>query len=632
MKKQDFHMIARLEPFSFLLADELKEISSQCSSETHKKGTILCIQGSTRIKKLYIFAKGSAERFFEEGGHRTLRGKLGEGDTFGGISILLNNHISIRTLELTEDSIIYTLPSGIFLNVCKKNEYFQEYFTNIFGKRMQNRSYAGIISRQMKDRELSLPFLNQPVMRICSVNVVSCSHGTSIKNAAAQMALHKISFIFVKNKNNIIEGIVTDNDLRKRVVATGYDIHRPASEIMTSPVESISHDSQIFEAFMTMMQHDLKHLPLKDDQGNFTGVITDKDLIAAQGESPYLLIREVKQAENIKEIFNIQQWVPEVLFPLIKSGARAADLSRLVTALSDAVLHKIISFALAEKGDPPCKFAFMVMGSEEKSEQTLKTDQDNAIVYEDSSDKHQAKANHTYFLELGYLICTWLDKAGFDLCKGNNMAKNPRWCQPISVWKQYFFRWIRSGSPEDLLHSSIFFDFRGIRGELDLVDDLRAHLFHSLKGWLGFFRNLTENALYFRPPIGFFRNIVVESKGEHKNSFDLKRAMLPIVDFARIYALKHNIKATNTLSRLEQIHAEGAIDKKEFSELEQSYNYLLQLRFIRQVSCIIDEGKKADNFCNPKNLSRIDRTMLKEIFKRVEHLQQKLSVEFIGIV
>ena len=167
---------------------------------------------------------------------------------------------------------------------------------------------------------------------------------------------------------------------------------------------------------------------------------------------------------------------------------------------------------------------------------------------------------------------------------------------------------------------------------MELIDSLRRHLFQSLGGWSGFFRNLTENALYFKPPIGFFRNFVVESKGEHRNKFDIKSAMTPIVDFARIYALKNKIEETNTLERLQQLSLHKVLSNQEFEEIEKAYSFLQQLRFVRQVTAAIDENKKPDNYINPKKLTRIEQKMLKEIFLRVEKFQTKLEFEFIGIV
>jgi len=224
-----------------------------------------------------------------------------------------------------------------------------------------------------------------------------------------------------------------------------------------------------------------------------------------------------------------------------------------------------------------------------------------------------------------------LNDVGYDFCTGNVMAKNPQWCQPIERWKSYFTDWIHAAEAEDLLQASIFFDFRRGYGDPLLVTELREHLSASLSGWSGFFRHMTENALNFKPPLGFFRNFVVESKGRHRNAFDIKSAMTPIVDFARVYALKNGIEETNTLERIDQLRVKKILSTKEYEELEKAYSFLMQLRFVRQITAALDEHVKPDNYINPKKLTQIEQTMLKEIFKRVEKFQSKMNFDFIGI-
>ena len=263
-------------------------------------------------------------------------------------------------------------------------------------------------------------------------------------------------------------------------------------------------------------------------------------------------------------------------------------------------------------------------------EQTLKTDQDNAIVFEDTPPGSQKKAAQ-YFLKFSERVCNGLDEAGYALCKGGVMAKNANWCQPLSTWKSYFKRWIHTAEPEALLQASIFFDFKAGYGDVELITQLRQYLFDTLSDWPGFFRHMAENALYFTPPIGFFRNFVVESKGEHRDAFDIKAAMQPIVDYARIYALNNQIDETNTLERINQLLVLKKISWEQHNELETAYSYLMQQRLVRQVKAMVEENAAPDNYITPKRLSRIEQTMLKEIFKRIEKFQGKLSFDFTGM-
>jgi CBS domain-containing protein len=591
---------------------------------------VLFIQGQSKLEYLYIIKKGAAERYFEENDEKTLRGMLGEGDMYGGISMLLNKSIAIRTLRLTEDSYFYILSKEIFLDICQKYDAFSDYFTDTFGKRMLDRSYAEIIAGNFRPMEVETEFFSQPVDTIVNRELVYCDHDMPIQAAAAVMSQHNSSSIFIRAADGDFVGIVTDHDLRNKVTATGYDILKPVSDIMTSPLVSVPSRALIFESMMTMMQKNIKHLAITDSNDKVAGVIANRDLLVAQGQSPFFVAREIAQARFVNQIVQAYHQIPQLVQALIHTGAKAQNVSRFLTTVSDAILQKLISFAIDEMGPPPARFVFMILGSEGRKEQTLKTDQDNAIIIEDLPAKAAEEAM-SYFQSFSEKVCGWLDDVGYDFCKGGVMAKNHKWCQPLKVWKKYFAGWIHTASPEALLQASIFFDFRGGYGDTDLIDELREYLFKSLVGWPGFFRHLAENAMFFTPPIGFFRNFLVESKGEHRDSFDIKAAMQPVVDYARIYALKSRVAETNTLGRLHELYEQNELSSQQYQELDAVYSYLMQQRFVRQVRASIEENGKPDNYINPKKLSRIEQTTLKEIFKRIETFQAKLSFDFTGL-
>jgi len=616
-------------PFSFLSEPEIAKIASELSVIYHPKEQIIFTQGVSRIDALYIIQKGAAERYYEENSQITLRNEISEGSLFGGISMLLNNSISIRSLKTTEDTYFYTWPRQRFLDVCSQFESFSEYFTDTFGKRMLDRSYASIVAQTIQPREESLQFLNQTIDGIFQRNIVYCLMDMTIQSAAELMTRHHCSSILVRDGAGDFVGIVTDNDLRQKVIARGLSILQPVSSIMSAPLKSISQKALLFEALMTMMQENMKHLAVTGENDKVMGIITDKDILASQGQSPLFLIREIQSSERLEELTHLQGQLPGVIQNLIRNGAKAKNLTRLITTISDAILVKLLDMAIEQIGPPPCRFAFMVMGSEGRKEQTLKTDQDNAIIYEDPSEA-SAEEVRTYFLEMGETVCTWLDQVGYEFCKGDVMAKNPQWCQPVSVWKQYFSTWTHQAEAEDLLQASIFFDFRGGYGDMTLVNDLRQYLMDTLLGWAGFFRHMTENALYFKPPLGFFRNFIVESKGEHRDAFDIKSAMMPIIDIIRIYSLKYGIAETNTPERMLQLYYKKKLTWDTYSELEHAYGFLMQMRFSRQVNAVMIDRTGPDNYINPKKLTKIEQTMLKEIFSRIDKMQKHISFEFTG--
>jgi CBS domain-containing protein len=446
------------------------------------------------------------------------------------------------------------------------------------------------------------------------------------------MAKSNSASIFLKDEKGKMKAIVTDADLRKKVIANGMDIGKPASAIASSSMTTVPADAQVFEAFLKIIEDGKNHLAVLSKTNTIIGTISHKDLITDQAKSSYLLIKSIKTAGSIKKLQNMHSKMALMLLDPIRNGSNPEYITRLITTISDAILDKVLEISIAEMGPPPCRFAFMIMGSEGREEQTLVSDQDNGIVFEDIDDEKQRAAASDYFGKLAELACNLLNTAGYKFCDGECMAKNPKWCQPLSQWKAYFDHWIYHASPEDLLNSSIFFDFKGVWGDLELTDQLKAFLLNAVNQQAGFLRHLTENALHFKPPMSAFGKLVVESKGENKGALNIKWAMLPIVDLARIYALKHGITQTNTLTRLFRLYMQRVFTNREYIDLIQSYNYIMNLRFRRQITTLIDEKKPPDNFLNPKNLSYLDTAMLKEIFKKIESFQGKLKAEFIGMV
>ena len=460
---QTRHFLARVDPFSFLPAEEIDPIVSQLSMVHYPKGAVLFVQGRSRVGYLYILQKGSAERYYEEGRKKTMSGMLGEGDAYGGISMLLNDGISVRTLQVTEDSYFYLLPKQQFLDICARNEAFSEYFTDIFGKRMLERSYARIVANTAHPKEEGSLFFNRLVTDIYAQNPAFCGMDASIRDTACIMRGRHIGSVFIQDEKGRCVGVVTERDLTEKVIAEGIDPAPAGVRGHVVPVRAIPGQALVFEALMVMMQENIRHLAVTGADDAVIGVLSSRDLLAAQGHSPLLLLREIADAGDMDAIIQRRGKVPEMVRGLIASGVQAKNVTRFITAVSDAILDKLVGYALDTLGAPPARFAFMIMGSEGRREQTLKTDQDNAIVFEDVPASRQAEVTD-YFLKFGETVCNLLDQAGYAFCTGGVMAKNPKWCQPLSAWKNDFSSWIHAAEPEDLLQASIFFDFRaGLR-------------------------------------------------------------------------------------------------------------------------------------------------------------------------
>jgi len=451
---------------------------------------------------------------------------------------------------------------------------------------------------------------------------------TPIHKAAALMSKEKYSAILITSENGNYIGIVTDNDLRTRVVSKNLEVNAPVYQIMSSPIIAIDEHALMFEASILMHEKSTRHLAVKDQKGNIISMISNEELLQLQRHSSSILIREIQTAESVDEVVESNKRLPGLIKTLIDSGAKQEYITRIITSVSDTITEKLMGFATSELGPPPARFTFIALGSVGRGEQTLKTDQDNAVIFEDVAVDRQEKVQ-TYFRDLGKKMNLWLNQAGYAYCIGDVMARNAKWCQPLRVWKEYFYQWVVNADPEDLRDSNIFFDFRPLYGDKSLAADLKNYLNEILDGKAAFFQILAANVLLQKPPIGLFGKIVVESVDGQQETFNIKHAIRPIVDFARIYALKNNLDETNTLERLHHLLNLKVLNKTSHDEICQSYNYLMQLRFKHQVMAI-NNNLPPDNNVNPKKISNLEQTMLKKTFSQISDFQSRLKFDFTG--
>ncbi len=471
--------------------------------------------------------------------------------------------------------------------------------------------------------QTSILFLNQPV-RNALTDFVSCSVEDSIQTAARLMTDAHKSAILVHDGDDEMIGIVTDVVLRERVVVGNLPVDVPVREVMSSPLIHVEDSALIFEAVLLLQEKGIKHLAVKDGSGAVISVISNEELLDVHRYSAAFLIEEIREAASVEEIAASHERLPRIVKALIDSGAHAENITRIITNISDTILGRLIDFAIEQIGEPPVRFIFISLGSEGRGEQTLVTDQDNAVIYEDV-EEDRSQSVHAYFLQFGETVCTWLDDVGYAFCNGKVMAMNPKWCQPISQWKKYFSGWITESSPEDLMEVSIFFDFRGLYGDHRFVDELREHIAGRAENKAAFLYNLVQNTLSFKVPIDFFGKIAVESGGDHPDTFNIKHVMAQIIGFARIYAINYSIEPTNTLKRIDILLEKKVLNKATHEEITEAYNYLMQLRFRHQVS-MIDRGEPPDNHVNINELTHMEKELFEKIFGQVSRLRKRLSL------
>ncbi|MEA3494720.1 MAG: DUF294 nucleotidyltransferase-like domain-containing protein [Bacteroidota bacterium] len=477
-----------------------------------------------------------------------------------------------------------------------------------------------------QELQTSLLLMNQPIKHLIK-SFIKCDLNTTAFEAASLMLRKKQNIIFVSQEKNII-GLINDSDLRKRIIAKGLDANTGVSNIMTSPVKYIRDNLLIYEAILMFDSENISHLAVKDNLDNFIGIISYEDVLNLQKNTLSFLVRKIEKAEKLESIKQIQKKVTVLIKALLDSGAKAQNITRIISSIADAITNRLILLSLEEFGEPPCRFAFVAMGSEGRKEQTLATDQDNAIIIEDV-EKGKLENAKKYFKNFAEKMNNDLDYVGYKYCEGEVMANNPKWMQPLSVWKNYFTKWIVNSTPQNLIDSSIFFDFRCIYGEKKYTDELKLHIDKVIENKAVFFYNFAESVLNFKAPSNISGSII-KTAAPKEISFDIKKILLPVLAFIKIYSLKNNIAETNSLSRLEKLFTQDIIKNPMYDELVFSYDFLMLLRLRFQILSIF-KNEQPSNIIVVNKLTDIEKTTLKKIFSELSVLQSKLSFDFKNI-
>jgi len=482
------------------------------------------------------------------------------------------------------------------------------------------------IERRVADLQSMLSLATRSI-RGSKMPLATCSLDAPISHACAVMARMESSAILVLAPNGEPVGIVTDSDLRKRVLAAGADLSRPVAKVMSAPLACIEDRALLFEASRVMQDRAVNHLVVTDGRGGLQGVLTSGEILHAQGHAIGTLMGEIRDARTVEEVRDARAKLPAFVKALLESGARVEGVTRILTAVSDAVMQRLIGLAEAECGPAPLPFAFVVLGSEAREEQTLATDQDNAIIHADP-EPGQEEAVSAYFLRFGEMVSEWLDHAGYARCKGGVMAGNPKWCKPLDEWLRFYAECVTVVEPQNLHDVNVFLDMRLVHGEAGLVNRLRDGLYQLLDGDArdAFFFHLAQATLRFKAPRGFFGNIQLESSGDQA-AFNVKSAIIPLVNFARLYALRHRLAEIHTLDRLAALRDLGILLPSSHDELAQGYTALMQLRLAHQ-SAQIGRGEEPDNLIHLEALTQIERSMLKKIFADITIFQARMEMDF----
>jgi len=614
-------------PFQLLSEADLQELAASVALEYYPKGFPILTQGGPASDSLQIVRTGSAKVSMRSSdSEEIVVDYRSEGDAIGFLSLLTGDR-SRTDVTAVKDCTCLIIPRESFLRMIGANPDVREYFQRTFLVKYMDKAFTDMRARSRVFGGGEKLLFTTPVGDLATRGVVTAPRDIAIREGADLMSRHRISSLVLTDGDGVPVGIMTDRDLREKVAARGRDYAEPAENIMSSALVKADAADYCFEALLTMLHHNIHHL-LVVDEGRLRGIVTNHDLLILQGTSPISVVREIEGQADMDGLVNAAGKIAGIVGLLVKEGAKAGNVTRIITEINDRLVRKVIDLALREHGPAPLPWCWLSFGSEGRREQTFRTDQDNAIVWADPATAAEERAALEWFPRFARTMKESLVRCGFAVCPAGYMADNPRWSQPLSGWRELFTKWVHQPSPEALLHASIFFDFRGLAGATFLAGELREHLTRITRNQAIFFARLAKVMTMHRPPLGFFGSIAVDREGEHKDKLNLKiNALGPIVDIARLCALEAGIPETGTLDRLAALRPRHPLLKRFGEELGHAFEFLLLLRIHHQYEQL-QAGGPGDNFIDPELLTTFEKKSLKDAFRLINRVQELVVEQY----
>ncbi|NTW59223.1 MAG: cyclic nucleotide-binding/CBS domain-containing protein [Nitrospirae bacterium] len=623
--------LQNVPPFQFLDGASLADAAKDLSMEFYPKNTVILKQDGPPSDSLRIIKKGGVRISVKSGtGEDVVIDFRGEGDTFGIVSLMSKDRQK-TTIIAIDDTICYLLNKDHLYRLIESHPTFTEYLLQSHFTKYIDKTY-----REMHNKSLfygssdHLLFTTQ-IGDMATKDIIAVCEKATIREAAEEMVRNRISSVIVFNADGQPTGIVTDRDMREKVVARARNVNDPVKDIMSLPLVRVDVKDYCFEAVLRMIKHNIHHI-LVIKEGALKGVLTNHDLMLLQGSSPLSFAKDLESQQTIEGLIPVSVKINRVVGLLLKEGARASNITKIITELNDRLVRKVLEIAEKQFGQPPVAYCWVSLGSEGRKEQTFKTDQDNAIIYADPEATMQEAEIRRYFAEFTGFVKDGLLRCGFPPCPADYMPTNPKWCQPLRVWKKYISDWVSAPTSDALLNALTFFDFRPLHGENALAEDLRTYLIGALKDQKVFLGHLANMAIKNSPPIGFFKSFVVEKDGEHKNELNLKvKGVAPLVDIIRLFALERGVRETSTLERIAALRASHTIVQEYADEFEHAFEFIMLLRIHHQFSQL-SVGGAPDNFINPNKLSNLERRSIKDAFHLITTVQDLIIERYKSLI
>lgn len=563
---------------------------------------------------LFYLRSGAVEIYRRSG---ELYNRVSEGEVFGQFGLLMNKKVRFPAKAL-EDTLIYKIPDETFHYLWENDENFADFVE------IEDRSrLRSALSRREKSNEL----MTSKITRLISREPVSAPCTVRLQEAARIMTKEGVSALVLMDEEGekpLLKGIITDRDLRTRALTEALPSETPISQIMSKNLITIRSSSFIFEAMLTMLHNNVHHLPIMDND-EVRGVIALSDIVKYESQSSLYLVSNIYHRQDVKSLKKISLDVRDTFVRMVNEDANSHMIGSAMAGIGRSFTQRLLELGEEKLGPPPIPYCFMALGSMARDEQLVVTDQDNAMILDDS---FVPKEHDEYFLALAKFVSDGLAECGYTYCTGDIMATNQKWRQPLRVWKEYFTDWIDNPKAQSLLNSNIFFDLDGIYGQTDFAEQLKTLVAEKGSNSQRFLALLARNALNRTPPIGFFRTFVLEEDGKQQKTFNLKRrGTAPLSDLIRVHALACGSRAQNSFERLKAIGNTKLLLDDDLGNLRDALEFISIVR-IRHQALAIEAGRDPDNNVRPEDLSPFERSHLKDAFQVVSNAQKFLKFRY----
>ena len=590
-------------PFSLLDEKTLRTIEVSSQIAYYPQDSVL-IEEENMPEHVYVIIKGVVKAMEGE----ELTDLYHANDTFGAIELIRQKGGKDRYF-VTEELICFEIPKDIFLRVTEENKEFKTYFISSLMERMEMMKEK---KENMKASEMMLARVDEHLLH--SVCVVDAD--TPIVEALAKLESTRSAALIVKNEFGY--GIVTDADLRYYILHKEEDNLTEISQLQSYPVVSVEEGELLFNVLLVMTEHNIKHLPIEDDQKNIIGVLELTDLLSYLSNQTHLIAVQMQRANSVEEVIAASSRIDTMIALLHAKGVKSRYIAKLVSEIHKKMYAKLFEYMFPKEWQE--RTTLLLLGSEGRGEQILRTDQDNAIIFDNGFEPENKEEILESFIET-------LDKVGFPRCKGNVMVINPKWSRELDEYKEAIRYWINTPDAEGLLDMAIFYDTYAVAGNIELFKELRTFLFkkvQSHKEYLSYFAKSIES---FESPLGLFSRFVSKEKG-HKNEIDIKKgALFSLIHGVRALALEHSITKTNTTERIKELSNVGYMNKEEGKDLLETLELINTLRLSAQLDKLQDE-KEINNYICLTTLGKLERDTLKEALKTVENFKKRVSYHF----